>query len=203
MTEKIEEQKSKTISTLGTMLEYLGLDAKLRAEERNSKIVIKILSEDAGRIIGRKGQTLESLQMLLNRMLFNKDTEFPRITLDIDGYAGAPPRNDFREKRENFREERDDRNEHGGRDERRSSGYSRNRDFDENESDNGDDSDNLRQQALDSAKEAKRWGEPVTLPRLNARDRRIVHITLQDDSEIITESVGEGSLKKVVISVKK
>ena len=61
----------------------------------------------------------------------------------------------------------------------------------------------LRQQALDSAKEVKRWGDPVTLPPMNAHDRRIIHVTLQDDPEISTESEGEGARKKVVISLKK
>jgi len=188
MSAKIEEQKSKAVRTLGTMFEYLGLNAELKVEEKNSKIAIKILSEDAGRIIGRKGQSLESLQMLLNRMLFNKDTEFPRVILDIDGYAGF--RNDSFDKTE----------------EKRASGYSRSPNPHEESEEypgNDENDDILRQQALDAAKEVKRWGDPVTLSRMNARDRRIIHITLQDDSEITTESVGEGSLKKVVISAKK
>ena len=61
----------------------------------------------------------------------------------------------------------------------------------------------LEQQALDAAKEVKRWGEPMTLPAMNARDRRIIHVTLQNDPELTTESIGEGAFKKVVISLKK
>ena len=49
----------------------------------------------------------------------------------------------------------------------------------------------------------KKWGEPVTLPKMNAHDRRIIHITLENDPEIITESEGEGNLKKVVVSLRK
>ena len=63
--------------------------------------------------------------------------------------------------------------------------------------------DQLEQQALDAAKEVKRWGEPVTLPEMNAHDRRIIHVTLKDDPELTTESMGEGAMKKVVISLKK
>ena len=59
------------------------------------------------------------------------------------------------------------------------------------------------QQAKDAAKEVKRWGEAVKLPEMNAHDRRIIHLTLQDDPEITTESEGEGSFKKVVVSLKK
>jgi spoIIIJ-associated protein len=174
------------------MLDYLGLDAQLKAEEKGSKIIITIASEEAGRIIGRKGQTLESLQMLLNRMIFNSDQECPRIALDIDGYG---------KEREGERRGggRGDKRGRGGRGDKR--GHGDESFNDENE--DGDNSDILRRQALDAAKEAKRWGESVTLPKMNAHDRRIIHITLQEDPEITTESLGEGSLKKVVISVKK
>ena len=61
----------------------------------------------------------------------------------------------------------------------------------------------LRQQALDAGKEVKRWGESVTLPLMNPHDRRIIHMTLKDDAELTTESEGEGTMKKVVISLKK
>ena len=68
---KLDEQKTKATKTLMTMLDYLGLDATLRVEEKGNKLAIKITSDDAGRIIGRKGQTLDSLQVLLNRRRFS------------------------------------------------------------------------------------------------------------------------------------
>ena len=86
---KVEEQKSKALTTLSTMFKLLGLEASLRVEDQGSKLQVKITSDDAGRIIGRKGQTLESLQLLVNRMMFKDDEEFPRVTLDIDGYASG------------------------------------------------------------------------------------------------------------------
>lgn len=60
----------------------------------------------------------------------------------------------------------------------------------------------MKSQALDAAKEVKRWGEPVTMRPMNSHDRRIVHITLENDPELITESDGDGKLKKVIISLK-
>lgn len=84
---RIEEQKTETIKKLGIMLDYLGLEASLKAGTKGEKISVIISSEEAGRIIGRKGQTLESLQMLLNRMMFKADKECPRILLDMDGYS--------------------------------------------------------------------------------------------------------------------
>jgi spoIIIJ-associated protein len=185
-TEQVEEQKNKATKTLATMLDYLGLDAALKAENKGDRISVTVNSDDAGRIIGRKGQALESLQLLLNRMMFKGDPEFPRIFIDIDGYA----------KKGNRREGGPQR---GGRD----------RDFKGRGGRSGgrrkmsqEDEETLRQQALDAAKEVKRWGEPVTLPPMNAHDRRIIHISLQGDDELRTDSEGEGSKKKVVISLK-
>jgi spoIIIJ-associated protein len=172
-----EKQQEKASRTLATMLDYLGLDAMLKTEMKGANVAIKITSDEAGRIIGRKGQTLENLQLLLNRMLFNGDKTFPRISLDIDGYT----RGDYR------------RGGRGGR--RGDSNYE--------QRGSGISEEQLRGQALDASKEVKRWGEPVVLNAMNSHDRRIIHITLEGDPELQTHSEGEGALKKVIISLKK
>jgi spoIIIJ-associated protein len=38
---------------------------------------------------------------------------------------------------------------------------------------------------------------------MNSHDRRLIHVALQDDPDISTESLGDGSLKSVIISIKK
>ena len=187
--EVTDEMVEKSSKTLSTMLDYLGLDGIVKAEKRPSKINLIISSNDAGRIIGRKGQSLESLQLLLNRMMQNGSEDFPKIYIDIDGYSSssktAPSSSEGRAPRR------------GG--ERRSGGRGGKRSFDEED---GKD-DILRQQALDAAKEVRRWGEPVTLPKMNSHDRRIIHITLENESDIHTESDGDGNMKSVVVSLKK
>jgi spoIIIJ-associated protein len=62
----------------------------------------------------------------------------------------------------------------------------------------------LIQQAKDGAKEAKRWGEEVTLPLMNAAERRMVHLALEDDQDIITESSSTSikGRKRVIIKAK-
>ena len=177
--EKLEEQKSKIIKTLATMFDYLGLNGNFRVEEKGAKLAVKISSEDAGRIIGRKGQTLESLQLVLNRILFKDNEEFPHVLLDIDGYGRGE--RETRDGEERPRRERRPRREEGSH----------------------TPAEQLEQQAIDAAKEVKRWGEPVKMPEMNAHDRRIIHMTLKDDPEVQTESEGEGAFKKVVISLKK
>ncbi len=186
--EVTDEMIEKSSKTLSTMLDFLGLDGTVKAEKRPSKINLIISSEDAGRIIGRKGQSLESLQLLLNRMMQNGAEDFPKIYIDIDGYSSSNVRGGNERRSSRGGERR------GG--ERRGNGGGRR--FEDNDKD-----DILRQQALDAAKEVRRWGEPVTLPAMNSHDRRVIHITLENDADLQTESIGEGSLKSVVVSLKK
>ena len=201
MAEKFEEQESKIVKTLGTMFDYLGLDASLRVEAKGAKLAVKITSPDAGRIIGRKGQTLDSLQLLLNRIMFKDNEEFPHVMLDIDGYArGERAARDEGEPAESMEaSDLPPRSERPARERRER----RSRRGEGGEGGERNNEDQLRQQAIDAAKEVKRWGEPVTMPAMNAHDRRIIHVTLQDDPEIMTESEGDGAIKKVGISLRK
>lgn len=194
----MEERKEKLIHTLATMFDYLGLSGNFRIEEKGQKLAVKITSDDAGRIIGRKGQTLDSLQLILNRIMFKGDDEFPRIMLDIDGYSSGD--REPREPREP--RERRDSGEDAPRaprsGSRRQSSRGGHGDFESRQT-----AEQLEQQARDAAKEVKRWGDPVKMPEMNAHDRRIIHMALRDDPDIMTESEGEGAMKKVVISLKK
>jgi len=175
-----EERKEKVIRTLNTMFDFLKLNGEFRVEDHNGKLAVKITSSDTGRVVGRQGQTLESLQLIVNRIMFKEDETFPRVMLDIDSYASGErePRAEGKAPRRRPRRE-------GG------------------ESDPRFMVEQLEQQARDAAKEVKKWGESVKMPEMNAHDRRIIHMTLQDDPEISTESEGEGAMKKVVISLKK
>ena len=188
-----EEMVEKTRKTLATMLDYLALDGTVKAEGKPGKINLLIASDDAGRIIGRKGQSLESLQILLNRMMQKGDEPFPKIYIDIDGYSSNSKRGDKRSEG-GRRPPRGERRGRGGRDDER-------RDFVPRGASDKD--EQLRQQALDSAKEVRRWGESVTLPPMNSHDRRIIHITLENEKDLQTESAGDGNFKSVVISLKK
>jgi len=46
---------------------------------------------------------------------------------------------------------------------------------------------------------AKRIKKPVTVNPMNAHDRRIVHLALQDDKDLLTKSKGEGTFRKIII----
>jgi spoIIIJ-associated protein len=61
----------------------------------------------------------------------------------------------------------------------------------------------LRQLALRSVEKARFSKEPVSLPPMSASERRIIHLALQDNPEVTSESEGEGRNRRVVIRVKR
>lgn len=60
----------------------------------------------------------------------------------------------------------------------------------------------LKRMALSAAQKAKFSQEPVTLPPLSGNERRIIHLALTDNPDVITESEGEGEERRVVVKPK-
>lgn len=58
----------------------------------------------------------------------------------------------------------------------------------------------LTELALRMADRVKEHGNPITLEPMPASERRLVHLALAEDSELETNSIGEGDDRKVVIS---
>ena len=194
--ESMEEARS----VLAHMLDFLGVDANVRVENKPRSVNLYVSTEEPGRVIGHHGKTLENLQLIVNRIMQKTDSEFPKLYIDMDG---------SRERRAERRADRPERAERPERGERRGERSSR-REF---RGDRGDRFEGgrrssfshdevLRQQALDAAKEVHQWGSPKTLPPMNSHDRRIVHITLEGDTALTTNSIGDGEKRSVVIALK-
>ncbi len=56
--------------------------------------------------------------------------------------------------------------------------------------------------ALKLAEQVKASGEPVVCPVLNANDRRLVHLALQDNPDVVAESEGEPPYRRLLIKPK-
>lgn len=193
--ESIEEARS----VLAHMFDFLGIDANIRTENKARSVNLYVATEEPGRVIGHHGKTLENLQLIVNRIMQKSDSEFPKLYIDMDN---------SRERRAERRAERAEgaghgerRPDRGERPARRDSRGERRDRFDGRRSSFSHD-DVLRQQALDAAKEVHQWGAPKTLPPMNSHDRRIVHITLESDSALTTNSIGDGENRSVVIALK-
>lgn len=61
----------------------------------------------------------------------------------------------------------------------------------------------LRAMAMHAADRVRSTGADFTFGAMNANERRIIHLTLADSDDILTESVGEGSDRKLRIGLRK
>jgi spoIIIJ-associated protein len=113
--------------------------------------VLDIHGEDLGLLIGRRGDTLASLQYMVNLIVSRKIKAQQLVGIDVEGY---------RRRRE----------------------------------------ESLRGLALRMADRVRRTGRSVTLEPMPANERRIVHLTLADDPDVLTVSMGEGDSRKVAVT---
>ncbi len=83
------EQLNDVIEVLKRMTQLLGLDVEVTAAEGEREPVFRLTTDDPGRLIGRQGRTLDSIQYLLSRIMIQKHRDFPRIRLDVQGRDGV------------------------------------------------------------------------------------------------------------------
>ena len=57
----------------------------------------------------------------------------------------------------------------------------------------------LQRLAISAAKKAAGRGVPIRLEPMASWERRIIHITLKDRSDVVTESIGESPERKVIV----
>jgi len=71
---------------LEKILGTLGFPATVEEHKLGDDLMLDVKTDEAGRLIGRQGQTLADLQYLVNRMLFQQDQNAPKVMLDVGGY---------------------------------------------------------------------------------------------------------------------
>jgi|PlaIllAssembly_1097288.scaffolds.fasta_scaffold54943_2 spoIIIJ-associated protein len=136
------------------ILERLEIEARVGMKEDGERIYLNIQGDGGGLLIGRKGQTLDALEYLVNKMVHKNQEGKKRIVVDTENY---------RTRRE----------------------------------------ESLVKLAKRLAEKARQLGRPVTISPMNAHDRRIVHLALQNDRSLHTRSTGTGLYRKVIISPEK
>ena len=72
--------------TLEKILGSLGFEAGVEEQTMDDGILLDVKTDDAGRLIGRQGQTLADLQYITNRLLFHQDPAAPKVMVDVGGY---------------------------------------------------------------------------------------------------------------------
>jgi spoIIIJ-associated protein len=71
---------------LDTMLGHLDFAFEIKETESGDGITLQIYSPEKERIAGRRGEVMEDLQLLVNRMLLAKNPKAPRVTVDVEHY---------------------------------------------------------------------------------------------------------------------
>jgi spoIIIJ-associated protein len=154
-----EEDLETAVGVLEHLLELMNVDAsvQVRAPETPGdglglvRAVMDVSGEDLGILIGRRGETLSSLQFLVNLVVSRKLKARTAFGIDIEGY---------RRRREEA----------------------------------------LKGLALRMADRVKSTGQSITLEPMPPNERRIVHLALAKDPNVITVSIGEGENRKVAIT---
>jgi len=72
--------------TLEKILTALGFQTTVEEHKLEEGVLLDVKTDDAGRLIGRQGQTLSDLQYVTNRLLFQQDASAPKVMVDVGGY---------------------------------------------------------------------------------------------------------------------
>ena len=81
-----EAPAARVEAVLDEVVDALDLAAQVSVSEDPEEIVGRIDGEDLGVLIGRRGQTIDALQMLCYRIAFRGQGERKRVTVDAAGY---------------------------------------------------------------------------------------------------------------------
>jgi spoIIIJ-associated protein len=136
--------------TLLAILALMKIEAQVTVEDTPEAISLTLQGADEGLLIGKRGQTLDALQYVVNKILSKQGRENKQVIVDTE---------DYRKKREEA----------------------------------------LVSLAEKVSQKVRKTKKPVTLGNMTARERRIIHLTLQSDDTVVTMSRGEGHNRKIIV----
>jgi spoIIIJ-associated protein len=83
-----KEMGEKACAALKEVIRLMGMEASPSVEIRDAEAVITLTGASAGVLIGHRGQTLDALEYLLNRMVTRSEEGETHFALDTEGYRG-------------------------------------------------------------------------------------------------------------------
>lgn len=149
----VDNAAEKAREVLENILERFGAETSVLTEEDSESITLNIKGDGSGILIGRKGQTLDAFQYVVNKIVHRMPEVTKQVIVDTEGY---------RQRRK----------------------------------------ETLIDLAKRLSEQAKTKGRPVSTSPLNPFERRIIHLAIQDDADLTTQSKGDGIYRSVVISLK-
>jgi spoIIIJ-associated protein len=86
----VEDEELEPAELLEELLEEvtagLGLDADIEVDEGGGVLRGRLVGDDVGLFIGRRGQTIDAVQHLAQRIVFPEGPSQTRVEIDADGY---------------------------------------------------------------------------------------------------------------------
>jgi len=82
----LEEEVEVAKQLITGLLERIGAQARVEGFAKEGSLYLEIKSDQEGILIGRHGRTLDSLEILINRMVNKRLIRPVRVVLDIDDY---------------------------------------------------------------------------------------------------------------------
>ena len=81
-----EESVALGIETLQKMVDLITTDSTVIAETDQDRLLLRVEGGNSGVLIGRRGQTLEAMQFLTDKIINRKSESRVRLKVDIEGY---------------------------------------------------------------------------------------------------------------------
>jgi spoIIIJ-associated protein len=69
---------------LDTLLGFLGFAVRIEEEDGPEGPTLQVLTEESQLLIGKRGEVLDDIQYLVNRLLQRRDPKAPRIRVDVE-----------------------------------------------------------------------------------------------------------------------
>jgi spoIIIJ-associated protein len=81
-----EDPVERVETVLDEIVDALDLPAEVAVDDRDDEIAARIDGEDLGVLIGRRGQTIDAIQLLCYRIAFRGRGDRKRVSVDASGY---------------------------------------------------------------------------------------------------------------------
>ncbi|HET6349198.1 MAG TPA: RNA-binding cell elongation regulator Jag/EloR [Candidatus Krumholzibacteria bacterium] len=139
---------------IAEVLGFMGVEHTISVEVSSDTTFVNITSSGLdGLLIGRRGETLASIQHVVNRIFTSRTGRHSKITVDVGGYVRRKHRL-------------------------------------------------LVEKARRLADRVRETQREYDFEPLKASERRIIHLAVADFDDVTTYTIGDGLLRKVVISPK-
>ena len=78
--------ETRILSFLNGLFEVMNIEADIKIDMNSDSAKVSVIGDSAGQLIGRRGESLDALQMILSLAVNKTAGEYVKIMLDIEDY---------------------------------------------------------------------------------------------------------------------